>query len=161
VVCHGQRVAVLPILSFELALEVRWPDLVRPSRLQANRAGVLPESFAAALPQLAVSFQQFVYCASGRNMPSRMLSLDDLPKLRCAPAILLSKREDLALDALRRSVRVTKWRTRAIFDGLQAFILDPVNPFVSGGPGDLVSVTQFTHRPLATRVVAIELLTLF
>jgi hypothetical protein len=89
-----------------------------------------------------------------------MLSLDDLPKLGCTPTILLAKREDLALDTFRRSIRVTKGRTRPIFDGLQALIFNPVDPFVSGGPGDLISVTQLTHRPLATRVVAIELLAL-
>jgi hypothetical protein len=90
-----------------------------------------------------------------------MPSLDNLSKFGCTPTVLLSKRQDLALHALRRLVRMAKWRSRSVFDGLQAFILDSVNPFVSGGPRNLISVTQLTHRPLATRVVAMELLTLF
>ena len=48
----------------------------------------------------------------------------------------------------------------AIFDRLQALGLNAVDPLVAGGPGDLITVTQFAHRPLATRVVAIEMLTL-
>ena len=44
---------------------------------------------------------------------------------------------------------------------IEGFILDPVNPFASGGPGDLISVTQLAHRPLAACVVAVKLLTLF
>ena len=55
-----------------------------------------------------------------------MLSFDDLAQLGGTPAILLSKGEDLTLDAFRRSVRLTKRRSRAVFDGLQTFTLDPV-----------------------------------
>ena len=122
---------------------------------------MLPQPLPSALPQLAVSFQQFVYGTSGGNTPSRVLSLDNLAQLGGTPAILLSKGEKLTFNMLRCSIRLAKGRSRTIFDGLQAFILDSVDPFVSGGPGDLISATQLTHRPLATRVVAIELLTLF
>jgi hypothetical protein len=64
------------------------------------------------------------------------------------------------LDAFRRSIRLVQWRPGAIVNSLEAFILDRVEPFVSGGRGDPISITRLTHRPPATRIVAVELLTL-
>jgi hypothetical protein len=61
---------------------------------------------------------------------------------------MISKGPYLTLDAIRRSIRLVKRRSGVIFDSVEAFILDPVDPFVSGGPGDLISITQLTHRPL-------------
>jgi hypothetical protein len=48
----------------------------------------------------------------------------------------------------------------AVVGRVQTLGLEPVDPLVVGEPRDLVSVTQIAHRPLATRVVSIEMLTL-
>jgi hypothetical protein len=109
---------------------------------------------------MAVSIQDLVDRTSGRKASAWMPSLQDLAQLGGPPAVLLSKREDLTFDVFGRSVRMAIGGPRAVLDRLQAFNLDPVDPLVTGGPRDLVSVTQFAHRPLATRVVAIEVLTL-
>jgi len=157
---HGQRKTVLPVAGLERPLEVRGPDLVRPRCLQAHGARMFPGLPAPILSKMAVSIQDLVDRTSGRKASTRMPSLQDLAQLGGSPVVLLSKQQDLALDVFRRSVRMAIGSPRAVIDRLQALRLDPVDPLVAGGPGDLISVTQLAHRPLATRVVAIEMLTL-
>jgi hypothetical protein len=103
VIRNGERVAVLPVAGLELTLEVRRPDLIGPRRLERNRSGMIPRPPPSDLAKLAVSIQQLVDGTPGRNSPTRMSSPEDLAKLRRPPAILLSKRQELALDVFGRS----------------------------------------------------------
>ncbi len=125
VVRHGQRVAVLPVAGFELALEVRRPDLIGARRLQTNGSGVFPRSPPAVLAKLAVSIQERVDCASGRKTPTRVPSHHDLTQLGRPPAVLLSKYENLTLDVFGRSIRMAIGSPGAVVDRLQTLHLDP------------------------------------
>jgi hypothetical protein len=109
---------------------------------------------------MAVSIQDLVHRTPGWKAPARMSFLEDFTQLGGSPAVLLSKHQDLAFNVLRCSVRMAVGSPGTVFDRLQALGLDAVDPLVAGGPRDLISVTQFAHRPLAIRVVAIEMLTL-
>jgi hypothetical protein len=51
-----------------------------------------------------VPIQDLVDRTSGREMPVRMPSLQDLTELGRSPAVLLSEQQDLALDVFGRSV---------------------------------------------------------
>jgi hypothetical protein len=103
---------------------------------------------------MAMSIQDLVDSTSGWKAPIRMPSAQELTQLGRPPTVFLSKGHDFAFDVFGRSVRMTIGGPGTVIDRLDALSLDPVDPLVAGGPGDLISVTPFDHRPLATRVVA-------
>jgi len=162
VVGDGERIAVLAITGPEMALEVGGPDLVRCVRFECNRSGMLPAPAAPVLAELAVAIQHSVDGTPGRKVASqRMSSLEDLEKLLGAPAVLRAQGQDLPLDGLGGSIGVHRGRPRSVFGALSALMPDPLDPLVAGGPGDPIAAAQLAHRPLATLVVAMKLLTLF
>lgn len=155
-ICDRQWIAVEAISSFELALEVRSPEIIRIRRRGRDHSWMLIQPASSPLHHQSTACQEI--CRSTRHWPlpdSRISSSEHAQKFSRSPERMLAAKiayeiRQLVIDTMR----TVMWRPASILEPPSPAFFVSCNPLVTDPAADAISGAQFGHREAVAQRVA-------